>query len=259
VATSREPLPQGAVPVWISEAAADLFAWHVGQSVRFDLNGRRVDAAVQGIWRDYERQSGAIIMDRRTYIELTGDSDVNTVWLWLRDGVAVDAMQKAIRNVLPQDAEYDLRTPRELRQLSLAAFDRTFAVTYLLEIVAVLIGLFGIAAGVSAQVLARRGEFGALRHFGFTRRQVATMLAIEGGVLGTMGVIVGLVTGAVVSLILVYVVNRQSFHWSMDLVIPVVPLAVLSAVLVLAAALIATLAGRHAMSGDVVRAVKEDW
>jgi putative ABC transport system permease protein len=259
VATSREPLPQGAVPVWISEAAADLFAWHVGQSVRFDLNGRRVDAAVQGIWRDYERQSGAIIMDRRTYIELTGDSDVNTVWLWLRDGVAVDAMQKAIRNVLPQDAEYDLRTPRELRQLSLAAFDRTFAVTYLLEIVAVLIGLFGIAAGVSAQVLARRGEFGALRHFGFTRRQVATMLAIEGGVLGTMGVIVGLVTGAVVSLILVYVVNRQSFHWSMDLVIPVVPLAVLSAVLVLAAALIATLAGRHAMSSDVVRAVKEDW
>jgi putative ABC transport system permease protein len=259
VARSREPPPAGTVPIWISEAAADLFAWRVGRSVRFDLDGHTVDASVQGVWRDYEHQNGAIVMDRRTYVELTGDSDVNTVWLWLREGVTVDAMQKAIRNVLPEDAEYDLRTPRELRQLSLAAFDRTFAVTYLLEIVAVLIGLFGIAAGVSAQVLARRGEFGALRHFGFTRAQVATMLAIEGGMLGTMGVIVGLVTGAIISLILVYVVNRQSFHWSMDLVIPVVPLAVLSAVLVLAAALIATLAGRHAMSSDVVRAVKEDW
>ncbi len=86
---------------------------------------------------------------------------------------------------------------------------------------AVTIGLFGIAAGISAQVLARRGEFGALRHLGFTRGQVATMLAIEGSVLGALGVIVGLVAGTVISLILIYVVNRQSFHWSMDLSAPV--------------------------------------
>jgi putative ABC transport system permease protein len=259
VATSGQRPAAGVVPIWISEAAADLFGWRVGQDVRFELGGRTIAASVQGIWRDYEHQNGAIIVDRRTYVDLTGDDEVNTVSLWLGDDVPLADMQNAIRNVFPQGAEYDLRTPREIRQLSLAAFDRTFAVTYLLEVVAVLIGLFGIAAGVSAQVLARRGEFGALRHFGFTRRQVAAMLAIEGGVLGSMGVIVGLLTGTVVSLILIYVVNRQSFHWSMDLVIPVAPLAALSVALVLAAALIAMLSGRHAMGGDVVRAVKEDW
>ena len=83
-----------------------------------------------------------------------------------------------------------------------------------------LIGLFGIAAGISAQVLARRGEFGVLRHLGFTRAQIAAMLAIEGAVLGAVGVLVGLLTGGVVGLILIYVVNRQSFHWSMDLAAP---------------------------------------
>ena len=143
--------------------------------------------------------------------------------------------------------------------MSLAAFDRTFAITYLLELVAVTIGLFGIAAGISAQVLARRSEFGALRHLGFTRSQVATMLAIEGSVLGALGVIVGLIAGTVISLILIYVVNRQSFHWSMDLSAPVGLLAGLSAALIAAAALIAVVSGRQAMGGEVVRAVREDW
>jgi putative ABC transport system permease protein len=152
-----------------------------------------------------------------------------------------------------------MRTPGELRRMSLAAFDRTFAITYLLELVAVTIGLFGIAAGISAQVLARRSEFGALRHLGFTRGQVASMLAIEGSVLGALGVIVGLIAGTIISLILIYVVNRQSFHWSMDLSAPVGLLSALSAALIAAAALIAVVSGRQAMGGEVVRAVREDW
>ncbi|MGH8186274.1 MAG: FtsX-like permease family protein, partial [Steroidobacteraceae bacterium] len=124
---------------------------------------------------------------------------------------------------------------------------------------AVLIGLFGIAAGISAQVLARRGELGALRHLGFTRAQIGSMLAIEGAVLGALGVVVGLLTGGIVSLILIYVVNRQSFHWSMDLAIPGGLLGGLSAALVVAAAMIGVISGRRAMSADVVNVVKEDW
>ncbi len=126
-----------------------------------------------------------------TTCALTGDRAVNTVWLWLDDCGRHGNLGNAIRDLLPPGTEHDMRTPGEMRQLSLAAFDRTFAITYLLELVAVTIGLFGIAAGISAQVLARRSEFGALRHLGFTRGQIATMLAIEGSVLGALGVIVG--------------------------------------------------------------------
>jgi putative ABC transport system permease protein len=231
----------------------------VGDGLAFEIADKPVDAVVQGIWRDYEHQNGAIVIDRQQYVALTGDHAINTVWFWLDDETDVTAAGSAVRDLLPPGTEHDMRTPRELRQLSLAAFDRTFAITYLLELVAVTIGLFGIAAGISAQVLARRSEFGALRHLGFTRGQIAAMLAIEGSVLGALGVIVGLLAGSVISLILIYVVNRQSFHWSMDLSAPAGLLFGLSAALIAAAALIAVVSGRQAMGGEVVRAVREDW
>ena len=98
-------------------------------------------------------------------------------------------------------------------------FDRTFAVTYLLEAVAVLIGLFGISASTSSQVLARRGEFGMLRHLGSRARdRPDARVRRRGARRGRRRD--GLVVGAIVSLILVYVVNRQSFHWTMDVHVP---------------------------------------
>jgi putative ABC transport system permease protein len=257
-ATAASKAPDDAVSAWVSEGASDLYGIHAGDTFGLSVAGRRVRAFAAGIWRDYEHQNGAVVIDGADYIRLSGDTAVNTVSLWLRPGVDSQSLENAIRDLLPA-TQYDLRTPPELRRLSLQAFDRTFAITYLLELVAVLIGSFGIAAGISAQVLARRGEFGVLRHLGFTRAQIATMLAIEGAVLGATGVVVGLVTGGIVSLILIYVVNRQSFHWSMDLAAPGVLLASLSAVLVAAAAGIAVISGRQAMSTDVVKAVKEDW
>ncbi|HEY5806366.1 MAG TPA: ABC transporter permease, partial [Povalibacter sp.] len=257
--STAAPMPPDAIPVWISESAADALALRSGSMFDVGIAGNTAAVFVRGIWRDYEHSRGAMIMERQRYVTLTGDAAVNTIWFWLASAVDVTSVQQQIRDRLPQGAEYDMTTPRELRRLSLQAFDRTFAVTYLLEVIAIVIGLFGIAAGTSAQVVTRRREFGVLRHIGLTRSQIGATLAIEGAVLGTLGVITGLATGALVSLILIYVVNRQSFHWSMDLFVPGVALTVLSLILIAAAALIAVISGRQAMRGDVVAAVKEDW
>jgi len=81
---------------------------------------------------------------------------------------------------------------RSLRALSLQIFDRSFAVTYVLEAIAMLVGLAGVAATFSAQTLARTKEFGMLRHIGVLRRQIVVMLATEGALLGTVGVIAGI-------------------------------------------------------------------
>jgi putative ABC transport system permease protein len=247
------------VPLWVSESAADLFDLAPGDIIELPLSGGRRPAQIRGVWRDYEHPNGAVLIERAIYVKLTGDEAVNAVSFWLAPNAAIDAVRDGIRAVLGSGIQYDVRTPRELRRMSLQVFDRTFAVTYVLEIVAIVIGLFGISAGISAQVLARRTEFGVLRHLGMTRAQIARMLATEGAVLGALGVLVGLTTGAVVSMILIYVVNRQSFHWSMDVFVPALPLAVCSAILLAAAASIAVVSGRTAMSGEVVRAVKEDW
>ena len=131
--------------------------------------------------------------------------------------------------------------------------------TYLLEIVAVVIGLLGVGASFSAQTLARAKEFGMLRHIGVMRRQVLVMLAAEGGLLTAMGIVLGFVLGWAISLILVFIVNPQSFHWTMQLHLPWGWLTMVSVIMLVSAAMTALIAGRRAVSGNVIRAVREDW
>jgi putative ABC transport system permease protein len=252
------PRPGGPPPAWISEATADRFGWHAGDIASLPLGGRLSRFTVAGVWRDYARQQGSIVVERATYERLTGDARVNEAALWLTAPGSPDAVRRAL-DELAGAGRLDFATPGELRATSLHIFDRTFAVTYALEAVAVLIGLAGLSSGFGARVLARRREFGMLRHLGVTRRQVGAMLAVEGMALAAVGVIVGLVLGLVIALILIEVVNRQSFHWSMDLIVPWAGLAVLAAALIALATVTAWLAGRQAMSADAVRAVREDW
>lgn len=246
-------------PAWVSEAAADLHGWRPGSRIELPLAGRVQAFEVLGVWRDYARQGGAVVIDAARYRELTGDANASSASLWLAPGESAEAVAARLRARLPADATFDLAQPAEIRAVSLAIFDRTFAVTYALEAVAVLIGLFGISAAAGARALARRAEFGMLRHVGMTRRQIGAMLGLEGAALGAAGALAGLAVGFVIALVLIFVVNRQSFRWSMDLSVPWVLLALLLATLVAAAALTAVWSGRRAMGEDAVRAVKEDW
>ncbi len=98
-----------------------------------------------------------------------------------------------------------------------------------------------------------------LRHLGLTRRQIGWMLAQEGALAAGVGVLGGLLAGGAIGLVLIEVVNRQSFHWSMDLHVPWASLALFATGLIALAALAAVLAGRQAMRQDAVLAVREDW
>jgi putative ABC transport system permease protein len=261
LALSGETVTPGAAdppPAWISEAAADRFGWRTGQTIRLPLAGHFVAFTVAGVWRDYARQQGAIAIERPVYARLSGDQWVNDAAIWLERGTSTDDLSRALRRI-PDAERVELATPGELRAISLRIFDRTFAVTYALEAVAVLIGLTGLSSAFGALVLRRRREFGVLRHLGLTRRQVGAMLATEGLALAAVGAIVGLALGFFIALILIHVVNRQSFHWSMDLMVPWLGLAALAAALLGLATVTAWLSGRAAMRDDVVRAVKDDW
>jgi putative ABC transport system permease protein len=125
--------------------------------------------------------------------------------------------------------------------------------------VAIAIGLFGIAASFSAQVLARQREFGLLAHLGLTRRQVLTVVAAEGAVWTSAGVLVGLALGFAVSVVLVKVVNPQSFHWTMELLLPWGRLGLLCAAVLAAGTVTAWVAGRAAAGRDAALALKQDW
>jgi putative ABC transport system permease protein len=214
---------------------------------------------VAGVWRDYARQNGAVLIQREVYARLTGDIDASDAGLWLQPGVTPQEMEARVRAELPVGGRMEFAEPGEIRRLSLGIFDRSFAVTYALEAAAIAIGLFGLSSSLVSQVLARRREFGMLRHIGMTRLQIGSMLAAEGALTSAAGLLVGCFLGWLIGLILIHVVNRQSFHWSMELFIPWLALAAFCAGMLLLATLTAIVSGRQAMGSDVVRAVKEDW
>ena len=266
-------VPAGAVPVYVSEAVVDLYGARAGApfpqlSKAFRpvvLQGQPAPVFfVAGVWRDYVRQTGAVAIDTRIYQALTGDLRANDVQLWLAPGAEIAQVQGALRDLAQRQAPgaaalLEFASAAELRATSLRIFDRSFAVTYWLQAVAIGIGLFGIAASFSAQVLARRKEFGLLAHLGLTRRQILTVVAGEGAAWTVIGSLAGLALGLAVSVVLVHVVNPQSFHWTMDLRTPWLRLAVLCLAVVAAGTVTAWLAGRAAAGRDAVLAVKEDW
>jgi putative ABC transport system permease protein len=252
--------PAGAPPpAWVNEAAADLYDFTPGRTIVLPLAGRDVPFFVAGIYRDYSRPQGAVQIARETFIALTGDRAATNAAIHVSPGASTEALRATIESELPGGDRLEIALPGEIRALSLKAFDRTFAVTYALEIAAVAIGLMGLSSAFGALVLARRREFGVLRHVGMTRRQIGSMLATEGLATAGFGVGVGHVLGAAISLILIYVVNRQSFHWGMEVALPWGELALFALAVVALATLTAVASGRRAMGDDVVRAVKEDW
>jgi len=282
--------PQGYVAIYVSEAMVDLYGARPGSV--FDLFSQSFKPLAQqiqvptatnlispsapvettpaaarfyvaGVWRDYARQFGAVAMAKKDFERLTGDQRVNDLALWLDTAAVSSDVEQAVRQLADQQAGagalIEFASTRQIRAISLKIFDRSFAVTYWLQGVAIAIGLFGVAASFSAQVLARRKEFGLLVHLGLTRSQILAVVAGEGAAWTLIGSIAGLGLGLAVSLVLVHVVNPQSFHWTMDLVLPWLRLLGLCAAVVLAGTLTAWLAGRAAAGKDAVLAVKEDW
>jgi putative ABC transport system permease protein len=263
-------LPHDAPPAWISEAVHDLYGYEPGARIDLPLGGQLRHFTVAGIWRDYARTFGAVAIARPTYIEITHDADANEGSVWLEPGSDSARVESQLRAALAhgagapgtgdQDASsFEVLTSTALRERSLRIFDRAFAITYGIEAVAVIIGLLGVSFAASSTALARRAEFGMLRHIGMLRRQVIAMLASEGVLMSSFGVLYGLILGGALSLVLVYVVNRQSFNWSIDFAVPLWQLGVLSISLIAAAAVTAVWSGRGAMSHEAVRAVREDW
>ncbi|RYX93221.1 MAG: ABC transporter permease [Comamonadaceae bacterium] len=262
-------VPPGMIGVYVSEAMVDLYGAQPGQPFPpltrafATAQGSTPAFFVAGVWRDYARQTGAVTIDQRDFVRLTGDARVNDIAIWLTEGADEGQVQQSIRDLAQRqsgtDGLIEFSSVAEIRATSLRIFDRSFAVTYWLQAVAIAIGLFGVAASFSAQVLARRKEFGLLAHLGLTRRQILTVVAGEGAAWTLIGSLAGLLLGLAVSVVLVHVVNPQSFHWTMDLLVPWLRLATLCIAVVLAGTVTAWLAGGAAARRDAVLAVKEDW
>ena len=241
---------------WVSESVAELEQLSPGQLVDIPLGGQPVRFRIDGIWRDYGRQQGAIVIARSAYVAATGDPVASNAAIWLAPGARFADLRVGLRWLA---SRAPLRETGEIRRFSLAIFDRTFAVTWALVAVAVTIGLAALAGNLSALVLARRRELSVLRHLGFRLGDVSWMIAVQALVIVTAALVTGLCAGSLIGLVLVEVVNRQSFHWSMELHIPWGALLALTGTMCLLAMVTGYMGGRGVARAEVVRAASEDW
>ncbi|MDT8997666.1 ABC transporter permease [Paucibacter sp. APW11] len=273
------PAPEpGLRPFYVSEAMRDALRLQPGQRLSLPplgASGVPLTGFVRGVWRDYARQFPALLMALSDYQRWSGDAMISELALWLpplppgqTEAEQLATTRKALQALAREtsgDSSSDgadtieLAAAGELRRFSLTIFDRSFALTYWLQAVSLGVGLFGIAASLSAQVLARRREFGLLRHLGLTGAQLRRMVVAEALLFSAAGSLLGLLLGLAISAVLIFVLNPQSFHWSMDMSLPARPLAALLASVLAASGLTAWFAAGAAASADAVRAVKEDW
>ncbi len=255
----RGARPQCDLPcAWVSEAMVDLYGLRRGEVLRLPLDGRWIELRVAGVWRDYARQFGAVVIDREDYARVSADTLADDASLYLQPGYTPNRVLASIRDSIAGAGRFELAEPRAIKEVSLRIFDRSFTVTYALEAVALLIGLLGISAGFGAQVLARQREFGVLVHLGATRSQVLALVTLEGLLISTIGVALGLLSGGVIGVILIRVVNRQSFHWSMETHVPWAALTGLGILMIVAATFTALLSANEGSGQAALATVHED-
>ena len=269
------PVPPDAIAVWISEPMLDQYRMRPGDRIELPI-GASVPTAgqdqaagppqgppprffVAGVWRDYARQHGALSIAAADWQRLTGETAASDVALWLAPGVTPDTVIAGLARTTPSLAALEWRSAADIRALSLRIFDRSFAVTYALEAIAILVGLFGVAAACAGEALARAREFGMLRHVGVQRRQIVAQLAIEATLGVSVAVAWGGVIGAAIGLVLIERVNPQSFHWTMQVHWPLGLLALSAAALIAAALIAALLSARSALGTGPLAAVRQDW
>lgn len=255
-----QPAPAGLTPVLISEPLARRWSLQAGD--RVSLDPIRPDPQgslfVEGVWRDYARQHGAIAIDGVRWHALTGEHGLTDLAVWPTASADADTLPERLRGLSPALQPLEWRSAQEIRALSLRIFDRSFAVTYALEAIALLVGLFGVAAACASDALSRMREFGMLRHIGLGARDAARQIVLE-SVLGTAVAIVwGITLGVAIGWVLIAWVNPQSFHWTMQMHIPWSLLGLGALGLLAGAALSARWAGRSALSQAPLAAVRQD-
>ncbi|MGB7284023.1 MAG: FtsX-like permease family protein [Candidatus Acidiferrum sp.] len=199
--------------VLVSEPFTYKHHLRAGDTITLPLGAARPSFRIADVYYDYGSESGTILMDRHVMLRYLPDPAPSNLAVY----VAPNTSLEAVRNEIIQTSSGHhvlIASNRDLRSEAIRIFDRTFAITYALEAVAVIVAVMGIAGALLALVIDRRRELGLLRFLGAAAGQVRKQILVEAGLLGLLANFVGLALGFALSLVLIYVINKQSFGWT---------------------------------------------
>lgn len=196
-----------------------------GDSITLPLGESRASFKIVDVYYDYGNERGTILMDRDTLLRYLPDPAPSNLAVFVAPHFEPEAIRRKIQEI-SAGSSILIFSDRDLRSEAIRIFDRTFAITYALEAVAVMVAVMGIAGALLALILDRRRELGLLRFLGASSRQVRKLILMEAGLLGLLANFAGFVLGYLLSLILVFVINKQSFGWTIRFHWPVAVLLI---------------------------------
>ncbi len=192
---------------------------------------------VVGVYYDYGRVSGSITMPQSVYRDLWDDPSITAVSLDLADGIDPDMVAEELQIELAPVQDLLIRPNRALREDVLVIFDQTFAITGALNLLATVVAFVGVLSTLLSLQLEKGRQLGILRAIGLTTAQVRGLVMLETGLMGLIAGVLSMPTGYVLSLILVYIINRRSFGWTLQMQVIPAPFLQALAVAVVAALL----------------------
>jgi putative ABC transport system permease protein len=207
-----------------------------GDSITLSLGAAQATFRIADVYYDYSSERGNIIMSRATLLRYLPDPAPTNLAVYVAPGTSVETVRAEIEQAAAGHSIL-MFSNRDLRAEAIRIFDRTFAITYALEAVAVIVAVMGIAGALLALVIDRRRELGLLRFLGAASSQVRKLILVEAALLGLLANLAGLIQGFALSLILIYVINKQSFgwtirfHWPMQILLGALTVVYLATVL----------------------------
>jgi putative ABC transport system permease protein len=201
--------------VIVSEPFANRHGVRATVRLRTDRGER--DFRVAGVFYDYGSSAGVVVMSRRAYDGAWDDRRISGLALEAAPGVDVNALVAAVRERAAGGPRLVVRSNRALREASMEIFDRTFAITGVLRTLSLVVAFVGMLAALMALSLERAREIGVLRALGLTPRQVWGLVTAQTGIIGLLAGVLAVPSGLLLAAVLVFVINRRSFGWTMSI------------------------------------------
>lgn len=204
--------------VIVSEAFSHHQRVSRGDTLTLPAPAGRVRLPVLGVYYDYTSDAGAVLMDKGLFARLWEDDRTESLAIYLEPGADPGTARRAVL-ARAGDLLLEVVPNRVLRARVLTVFDQTFQITWGLQAIAILVSVLGVIAALTAMILQRGREIGVLRAIGARRAQIRRMVLVESGLIGLAGALLGSACGVVLSLILVHIIHRQFFGWTIRLTV----------------------------------------
>ncbi|HPZ10375.1 MAG TPA: FtsX-like permease family protein, partial [Candidatus Eremiobacteraeota bacterium] len=211
---------EGQDSVIVSESYAYLHNSRIGSTITMLTNRGEKKFFIAGIFYDYTSDRGIIVINRKTYEKYWYDRNISSLAIYTKKGVNTDDLINKLREIAGPHQEIIIQSNRSLREVTLQVFDRTFIITDVLRILSIIVAFIGVLSALMALQLERAREIAVLRATGLTPGQVWKIIIIQTALMGIIAGVMALILGIVIAIVLIFVINRRSFGWTMEMVIP---------------------------------------